>query len=395
MRQSKIAQALMRRVYCTEIGRRLVRRYGPAVWRLPRDFRRRLCYEADLRRIPGVRSWKYGEAESVMPVVPWPAKEAPTFGHFLAARPHHLKPAAVYELPQAWLVGKHAAAVTDRGRLLLTAFANSARILGLEANDDLARWLATRSWRQNPPGGAWTHLCSLVSRLDPNYYHWTIDGCAQLEALEHYERQTGIQPRALIRADGPAYQRESLELLGFAPERILQWRPADGPQWVRQLVVPALSGTDIIRSPASMRWLRERFLRAAHVDSADPQAAQRRVYIPRKPGGWRAVANDEQVIARLRQEGFEIAAPETMTMAEQIRFFSQARLIVGLHGAALTNLLFAPHAALIELTSDYGGGEYYSLACTFGQSYAALRCPSVNNNDDIKVDVEALAKLLT
>ena len=53
------------------------------------------------------------------------------------------------------------------------------------------------------------------------------------------------------------------------------------------------------------------------------------------------------MIAALGPYGFEPIVPGRMSFREQIRVFSEASVVVGPHGAALTNLVFAPHGCRI------------------------------------------------
>jgi capsular polysaccharide biosynthesis protein len=81
--------------------------------------------------------------------------------------------------------------------------------------------------------------------------------------------------------------------------------------------------------------------------------------------------------------------PEELTFVEQVRLFRDADLIVGQHGAGLTNCLFSSGAHVIELHGGYGGGEYYSLCSALGLAYRVVRCEA--SGDDLVVDVDELA----
>ncbi len=54
----------------------------------------------------------------------------------------------------------------------------------------------------------------------------------------------------------------------------------------------------------------------------------------------RRTYNQEQIIEIVKRYDFEICYPEVMSLSDQARLFSQARVIVGASGAAWTNLLF-------------------------------------------------------
>jgi capsular polysaccharide biosynthesis protein len=98
-------------------------------------------------------------------------------------------------------------------------------------------------------------------------------------------------------------------------------------------------------------------------------------------------------VKHLRSEGFDILEPHRLTLAEQIRQFSEASLIVGLHGSGLTNVLFAPQAAVLELFGAYGDGVWFGMTTRLGQSYDAMSCQAVG--DDVIVNLEALKQRLS
>ena len=357
---------LYRVAYRFAAVRAVVLRYGPAVRRLPPVVRRRMTFTADTRRLPGVRTWTVRPAE-----------------RFRSTR---LPPAVVARVPRAWLVGDHAAAVTDRGRLLTGAFHDAAGLFDPDANADLVAWLTARGWTRPDDREPWPDVCSFVSRLDPNYFHWLVHWCGQVESLETYERQTGVRPTVLIRGGGSRYLRPGLELLGVDPARLREWHAADGPRPVDRLVVCSRPGNELDASPASLHWLRRRFLSAT---AATPSAA-RRLYIPRAPGGWRSVLNEDELVARLVGDGFEVVRPDGLPLADQVRLFAQAGVIVGLHGAGLTNLLFAPHAAVVELRGSYRDEAYRGMSARLGLPYAAVPCEPVGQ--DVRADPDAVLR---
>jgi capsular polysaccharide biosynthesis protein len=126
---------------------------------------------------------------------------------------------------------------------------------------------------------------------------------------------------------------------------------------------------------------------------AEVQHPHRKIYISRPRGGWRSIVNDEEVVEYLRGEGFDILEPHRLTLAEQIRQFSEASLIVGLHGSGLTNVLFAPQAAVLELFGAYGDGVWFGMTARLGQPYEAMFCQAVG--DDVVISLEALKERLS
>ena len=90
----------------------------------------------------------------------------------------------------------------------------------------------------------------------------------------------------------------------------------------------------------------------------------------------------------LSERGFVIIRPDEHRLVEQVRQFVAAEVIVGMHGAGLTNILFAPNAHLIELAGSYGTAAYFSICTGLGNGYT--RALGVDQGDDLVVDLVAL-----
>lgn len=401
-----------------------VAQHGPTARRVPRVLRERAVRQSAIAALPQARTWSFTPEREV---------SAST-----ARRPRGSRTSApfVARIEGAWLVGRHATPWTAQGRMLLSPFLDRLSLLGLDEHADLESWARGKSWSREPDGeagaeGAWggQAVCSLVGRLDLNYFHWIIDICGQLEALAAYREQTGEEPRILIRAGCPPFVRQSLELLGYPASRLLEWpllwapgqgAPGQGAssfesefhgvplaRRVGRLVVPSWRNYARERPPRSLLWLRRTFLQAAGVwDSAksgsggdgsnverravhaEPHPSGARLYLHRAPGGWRSVQNGDEVCAFLEARGFEIVRAERLSQAEQMRLLVGARALVGIHGAALTGVLFAPRAHLVELAGSYGGLDYGFIARSLGNAYTRVSCAT--RGDNIVVDLRRL-----
>lgn len=84
-----------------------------------------------------------------------------------------------------------------------------------------------------------------------------------------------------------------------------------------------------------------------------PSKKNRRIYISRaKSAGTtkgRHILNEAELFEKLSHLGFEKCTPEDLSIAEQIELFYDAEIVVGAHGAALTNLLFSEKTKVLEL----------------------------------------------
>lgn len=120
-------------------------------------------------------------------------------------------------------------------------------------------------------------------------------------------------------------------------------------------------------------------------------AVRRVVWISRSPNATRAVRNERELLDALRALASELNAhasdgtppldvqqlgPGALPLVDAIELVRDAAVVVGVHGAGLTNAMFAPRgAALVEvaLAEAVYGSYYRHLASALGLRYAAVR----------------------
>ena len=73
----------------------------------------------------------------------------------------------------------------------------------------------------------------------------------------------------------------------------------------------------------------------------------------RRDGGGRNLRNEDEIAALVESRGFEILTLSSLPVIEQVRTFAEASIVVGAHGAGLTNIMFCrPQTMLLELLPD-------------------------------------------
>jgi capsular polysaccharide biosynthesis protein len=200
---------------------------------------------------------------------------------------------------------------------------------------------------------------------DHNYCHWITRNLVKLGLLEGTPHET---LPLLVNADLRDYQREFLELMSIPAERLI---PLARPSLVHlhELVVPT-NLTNHVKMGIGTRWLRRRL---AHcMDDAPPCE---RLFVSRRDARVRRLINEAAVEAALAPLGFTTIVPGEMTVREQIRRFSRAAIIVGAHGAAFGNLVFAPPGArVLEINSTFKAHipDFTVLARICGLEFASV-----------------------
>ena len=194
-----------------------------------------------------------------------------------------------------------------------------------------------------PPSMELAQPCILVGG-DDNYSHWLFRNVLKLSTLD----RAGVlfDYPWLVNSDLLPHQSEYIALLGQQPQRLIKVERGVAVT-CKRLLVPALL-TSIYTIAEGVRWIRERFARLM----AAPAQANRRIFVSRRDVARRKLLNEDEIFAALAPLGFERTVPGELGVAEQIAAFSAARVIVAAHGAALTNMMFAPpSAAIVELSS--------------------------------------------
>jgi capsular polysaccharide biosynthesis protein len=232
---------------------------------------------------------------------------------------------------------------------------------------------------------------TIQTHIHTNYYHWMIDCLPRTFLLA---KAGGTGPVRLLVPDRLAsFQRITLECCRPDGTDVT---PLDD-EWVQveQLVFPSY-----VSQPATgflpadcLAYLRGRIFDA--VGPLDDAPPRRRLYISRSGTAWRRIVNEPEIVERLAQYGFEVCQPDRLTFEEQVRLFYSAQVIVGARGAGLTNMLFARHAKLLELTTPVPlvGSHYFSLAYALGHDYHYLFARR-RIGRDLDVDPRALEQTL-
>jgi capsular polysaccharide biosynthesis protein len=131
------------------------------------------------------------------------------------------------------------------------------------------------------------------------------------------------------------------------------------------------------------------------------QSPWRKVYVSRKLADKRKAHNELEVELLLRKKGFEILETEKLSLKQQIQLMSETALLVCLHGAALTNMLFMQEGMkVLELrnVNDSITHCYFNLASALGLRYFYTLNKGDSKNTimtDFTIDVKALEEALT
>lgn len=100
-----------------------------------------------------------------------------------------------------------------------------------------------------------------------------------------------------------------------------------------------------------------------------------KIYVRRDSRLPRALQNDAEIAGIAERHGFRVVDTAAISLREQITLFASARLVAGVHGAGLTNIIFRNRRplTLLELFPANLAPEFYKNLCIqFGYDYERL-----------------------
>lgn len=208
--------------------------------------------------------------------------------------------------------------------------------------------------------GTTLNLCSAHAAI--NFCHWLFDAVSRLALFEGAGYTLDEVDHILLPTfpgKTTAWVRAQLEL----PEEKLIC-PGQREQFTCEtLLQPSFPGFMANYPPWVVDFYRRHF-------PAPLVPRTRKIYIARR--GKRGLSNEAEIEAELRRRGFEEFNPAYQT--ELHLKLADVSHVVGVHGAALANLVFCPAGTRVLelLPSDMHTPYYYSLCDSGGMAYGVL-----------------------
>lgn len=201
-----------------------------------------------------------------------------------------------------------------------------------------------------------------------NYFHWLVECLPRLSIVNQFPEYDSLP--LLLDSTLQPQQIEALSLLNTQKRELIQLERGVAYQ-IENLIYPSSLSVihdnyhspvsyrdDILISPVAINYLRENFIKLKSNKSKKPF---RKIYISRKKSASsRALLNTEELESLFIDKGFEIVYPEFLSFANQVKIFSEAEIVVGATGAAMTNLIFmSPGTKAIVLYYLHPQVNYY------------------------------------
>jgi len=228
------------------------------------------------------------------------------------------------------------------------------------------------------------------------YFHVMLEGLPRVMTAFHY---LGTRQEVAAEWDVHAMVRGPLadEMASFLGVRLF----VGGRILARRLLVPTptqcgggIAGINTIRL---RDFVRSKISSLSLKPSGDGTGNQVLVVIKRS-GGYRSLSNHDDVMElckKLWRGNSVVEHTGSGSFQEQLELFYTASVVIGPHGAGLSNAVgMRRGAAMLEVLPDVGPNRlnvcYSMLAFTLGLRYFALAAPGFDSNGAGTVDLHAL-----
>lgn len=215
------------------------------------------------------------------------------------------------------------------------------------------------------------------------FFHWFGDTLQKLEALVNSKidlsSYTIIIPSEVLNS----YSRFTLKKYNFN-YRIIK---NSDLVFIKDVIfIPLIAQSGNFR-PHLAKKISERF--RLKVDNKNFN----RIYVSRSKAEKRKLINENILYSLLKKNNFSILFAEDLDFAEQLNIFSNCEILISIHGAALTNMLWMSRKSKvmeIRLKDDSLNNCYYTLASDLGHSYYYCLAEPTNSRStqmtDFRVD---------
>ena len=206
----------------------------------------------------------------------------------------------------------------------------------------------------------------VILPYSPFYYHTVIDELPNLIRIREYNQECR---NVLVHALTPQWAIELLEFFDFSATKL------DKKAAIVENLFSVSAPRMVVRK--NLEYLRR-----------DVQKSLNSILIVSRKGAPRSDDSIERSILSQIPEA-RLVDPGELSISEQIKMFSEAKVVIGLHGGALTNVVWMDNAGkLVEvLNHAYRTTDYQRICAEIGISYIGIEALNLSGNQ-IAVEVK-------
>jgi hypothetical protein len=221
-----------------------------------------------------------------------------------------------------------------------------------------------------------------------NYYHCLVDHLSRFDLLNH-SYFTKFDEIKLLCPNGLRPEEEYF-VTKLCPSNVKVVPLKKGVLYQLETYLfnsfPTQRGSAYIPGPFVKRL-------KGKIDPDKNEDLSKRIYISRADATKRQVLNENELIARLVEYGFQSYRLSNMQPDKQAELFFNADTVIAPHGAGLSNLLFADSVKVFELhPSRTVATHFFMLSKRMGHEYNFICHDAENADSDFYADIDQIIK---
>jgi hypothetical protein len=258
-------------------------------------------------------------------------------------------------------------------------------------------------WSSSAKRSEYDELFWITDAVSTNYFHWFTDALPRLHLICTLFKNCNI----LLPKEYENFGFVTESLRSFPEANFLY--VADG----KPISVPCLKILSAVApqgnfNPDIVGELRFRLLHYLGAHTIGDEGSTRPetgIYVSRAKTNKRRISNEVYVVSMIEKLGYQTVTMEDLSLTSQINLMKNTKVLLGPHGAGLTNMIFMPTGSVIVEIRKEGDSHnncFFSLACALGHKYYYLltSCSPIGLKkseyfaEDFVVDVSDLSTLL-
>jgi capsular polysaccharide biosynthesis protein len=185
-----------------------------------------------------------------------------------------------------------------------------------------------------------------------NWYHFLLDYLPRLLAVMECGLLDAGWKVGIGRGRADLFA-PAVEMLGI-PDDWITWLDSDRAHFFPRALFISNFNLEALPHPLTLNLLQRFFQPKANNGQSPP--GPKRLFVSRARIDRRRLTNEKTLHEGLLKRGFHIIHSESQSLGEQIATFQNARHIVGVHGSALTNMVWCRELkGMLELASSPSG----------------------------------------
>lgn len=234
-------------------------------------------------------------------------------------------------------------------------FTSNNEVIIEHTSQETNPWLGADKRRLNKPyriNGSVANLS--LSGLENNYFHWLTECLGRYYLLE----QSKFKADFYILSNSLSFQKQYIELLGIDEKKILKI-DAEVAIQADEIIVPTLISSwdnwKVVEFRGQQKCYQKQWLpswigniyQEKIVQMNLEKVLKSKIYISRAFSNYRKVENEAEILDLIKSKGYGIHYLERMSVKDQIELFSNASVILGVHGSGFSNMYFCPKNTIV------------------------------------------------